>query len=120
MSIYTRRGYLRVMTEEHRDLPLFRVGKYPHPFLVDNLGFEVPAHEPVEPQVSRRRDKVTEVKGFLATRQKPDHLVASCMPARPLDKNSRRDFLVTIAVSYTHLRAHETRHDLVCRLLLEK
>src|SRR5450756_3006605 len=27
---------------------------------------------------------------------------------------------VTEAVSYTHLRAHETRHDLVCRLLLEK
>src|SRR5450756_1424864 len=26
----------------------------------------------------------------------------------------------TSAVSYTHLRAHETRHDLVCRLLLEK
>src|SRR5450756_3184939 len=23
-------------------------------------------------------------------------------------------------MSYTHLRAHETRHDLVCRLLLEK
>src|SRR5450756_2018474 len=31
---------------------------------------------------------------------------------RPL----RRDRFVT--VSYTHLRAHETRHDLVCRLLL--
>ena len=27
---------------------------------------------------------------------------------------------VSKAVSYTHLRAHETRHDLVCRLLLEK
>src|SRR5450756_3014056 len=26
----------------------------------------------------------------------------------------------TKSVSYTHLRAHETRHDLVCRLLLEK
>src|SRR5450756_357457 len=26
----------------------------------------------------------------------------------------------TLSVSYTHLRAHETRHDLVCRLLLEK
>src|SRR5450756_1204380 len=26
----------------------------------------------------------------------------------------------TMSVSYTHLRAHETRHDLVCRLLLEK
>src|SRR5450756_792058 len=28
--------------------------------------------------------------------------------------------LTEAAVSYTHLRAHETRHDLVCRLLLEK
>src|SRR5450756_2680292 len=27
---------------------------------------------------------------------------------------------VLYPVSYTHLRAHETRHDLVCRLLLEK
>ena len=27
---------------------------------------------------------------------------------------------VTYAVSYTHLRAHETVLDLVCRLLLEK
>src|SRR5665648_1141812 len=28
--------------------------------------------------------------------------------------------IITKPVSYTHLRAHETRHDLVCRLLLEK
>src|SRR5450759_5753024 len=28
--------------------------------------------------------------------------------------------LIAYPVSYTHLRAHETRHDLVCRLLLEK
>src|SRR5665648_661950 len=27
---------------------------------------------------------------------------------------------LALTVSYTHLRAHETRHDLVCRLLLEK
>ena len=27
---------------------------------------------------------------------------------------------IVIAVSYTHLRAHETVLDLVCRLLLEK
>ena len=27
---------------------------------------------------------------------------------------------IKVAVSYTHLRAHETREDLVCRLLLEK
>ena len=31
-----------------------------------------------------------------------------------------REALTHLAVSYTHLRAHETRHDLVCRLLLEK
>ena len=29
-------------------------------------------------------------------------------------------YLTDTSVSYTHLRAHETRHDLVCRLLLEK
>src|SRR5665648_928131 len=28
-------------------------------------------------------------------------------------------FKLLVPVSYTHLRAHETRHDLVCRLLLE-
>src|SRR5450756_173496 len=32
----------------------------------------------------------------------------------------RKVFATLTAVSYTHLRAHETRHDLVCRLLLEK
>src|SRR5450756_2975691 len=31
-----------------------------------------------------------------------------------------RSAFVDDPVSYTHLRAHETRHDLVCRLLLEK
>ena len=36
-------------------------------------------------------------------------------------KEKTKDFQVGfIAVSYTHLRAHETVLDLVCRLLLEK
>src|SRR5450756_199164 len=34
--------------------------------------------------------------------------------------NDHAGVAVHEAVSYTHLRAHETRHDLVCRLLLEK
>src|SRR5450759_550083 len=34
-------------------------------------------------------------------------------PGRPAQRSAA-------TVSYTHLRAHETRHDLVCRLLLEK
>ena len=48
--------------------------------------------------------------------QGPDHF----------DRDSAADFAAYVAgatpqaVSYTHLRAHETREDLVCRLLLEK
>ena len=34
--------------------------------------------------------------------------------------NLERGVLILGAVSYTHLRAHETVLDLVCRLLLEK
>src|SRR5450756_3024158 len=37
-----------------------------------------------------------------------------------LDENQRKQDAAVIPVSYTHLRAHETRHDIVCRLLLEK
>ena len=37
----------------------------------------------------------------------------------PVTFNGSRKVTIP-AVSYTHLRAHETRHDLVCRLLLEK
>ena len=33
---------------------------------------------------------------------------------------SVREIGAAVAVSYTHLRAHETRGNLVCRLLLEK
>ncbi len=36
------------------------------------------------------------------------------------DKESERPMLSPEPVSYTHLRAHETVLDLVCRLLLEK
>src|SRR5450756_2733888 len=31
-----------------------------------------------------------------------------------------KEIQALMTVSYTHLRAHETRHDIVCRLLLEK
>src|SRR5450759_5453770 len=38
----------------------------------------------------------------------------------PLANGDAHSMLTAIPpVSYTHLRAHETRHDLVCRLLLE-
>src|SRR5450756_197076 len=38
----------------------------------------------------------------------------------PVERAIRDSDLGLNPVSYTHLRAHETRHDLVCRLLLEK
>eukprot|EP00825_Cyclidium_porcatum_P023933 TRINITY_DN26507_c0_g1_i3.p2 TRINITY_DN26507_c0_g1~~TRINITY_DN26507_c0_g1_i3.p2 ORF type:complete len:230 (-),score=7.99 TRINITY_DN26507_c0_g1_i3:49-738(-) len=43
-------------------------------------------------------------------------------PSNPTGGVYSKENLQAIAdpVSYTHLRAHETRHDLVCRLLLEK
>ena len=45
------------------------------------------------------------------------------MKSRPKMKileSAYNEIINTIAVSYTHLRAHETVLDLVCRLLLEK
>ena len=38
----------------------------------------------------------------------------------PGEGPNARVFVTTVPVSYTHLRAHETVLDLVCRLLLEK
>src|SRR5450756_2615842 len=38
----------------------------------------------------------------------------------PMSAAERSRAMPCTPVSYTHLRAHETRHDLVCRLLLEK
>src|SRR5665811_1631876 len=44
----------------------------------------------------------------------------SSRPAQYGRTTSTQGPIVTNAVSYTHLRAHETVLDLVCRLLLEK
>ena len=51
-----------------------------------------------------------------------DYARAWLTPGSPLEADALTvsPFLGVGAVSYTHLRAHETRHDLVCRLLLEK
>src|SRR5450759_5540360 len=53
----------------------------------------------------------------------PREVIAVQDGATPLSMSGRlRQVMmyIRISVSYTHLRAHETRHDLVCRLLLEK
>src|SRR5659263_30452 len=57
-----------------------------------------------------------------------DRLISAQMNVTELKQTEERlersnqkinEILSSIPVSYTHLRAHETRHDLVCRLLLE-
>ena len=41
-------------------------------------------------------------------------------PTHAFFADEKKKKVRTDAVSYTNLRAHETRHELVCRLLLEK
>src|SRR5665648_907444 len=50
----------------------------------------------------------------LESYEKPEELIPKVKKKEEIKRLPRE------AVSYTHLRAHETRHDLVCRLLLEK
>ena len=44
----------------------------------------------------------------------------ACAPAKGSTCLSKQPHVCVCAVSYTHLRAHETKANLVCRLLLEK
>ena len=60
------------------------------------------------------RDRLSEALGNNAV-----GLIHGQMPPAERDAVMAR-FLSGTAVSYTHLRAHETVLDLVCRLLLEK
>ena len=55
------------------------------------------------------------VESYLIDRQVMDSCARAIYQKIGLKARSGR-----VPVSYTHLRAHETRHDLVCRLLLEK
>ena len=59
---------------------------------------------------------------FEANPEDTDYFHFGALEIRDLKKAFRERFNVDhyIPVSYTHLRAHETVLDLVCRLLLEK
>src|SRR5665648_509329 len=59
--------------------------------------------------------EMIEVVNAILPENKPRYLMGVGTPINILEGIDRG-----IAVSYTHLRAHETRHDIVCRLLLEK
>src|SRR5665811_2418534 len=72
------------------------------------------------PQSGRvvNQEKIRPDKSSVKERAEP---VAAGCPARPRSSTSTGTMLGSlVTVSYTHLRAHETVLDLVCRLLLEK
>src|SRR5450756_59989 len=76
---------------------------------------------PIAPETKARVHDAAAQLGYSG----PNPLVRSLRSGRSgivavvIGDQLRRSFRdpVSIPVSYTHLRAHETRHDLVCRLL---
>src|SRR5450756_817604 len=83
------------------------------------LGFANVLHPGVGLALAGGADKVTE----LVAPSLVDTLL-NIIPTNPFGALSSGAVLpiifFAVPVSYTHLRAHETRHDIVCRLLLEK
>src|SRR5450756_2922700 len=73
-----------------------------------------------------RGAKITTDAGLLAVRELDEMIRLTDMAADLIiDKRTGKNIQHQMPgllrpVSYTHLRAHETRHDIVCRLLLEK
>src|SRR5450759_2931940 len=66
-------------------------------------------------------DRLDQLNSHLGVVARHDHLGALGQRDDAGDVGGPEVELRTVVpVSYTHLRAHETRHDLVCRLLLEK
>ena len=66
--------------------------------------------------------KISEIKLFAESCSIPVHQPEKIKEIEAVQSivNFSPDIIVVIAVSYTHLRAHETGAYLVCRLLLEK
>src|SRR5450756_646702 len=65
----------------------------------------------------------TELNPTSSTCDEPADIVGALPPGPPGERRAAAVVASVsasgpVAVSYTHLRAHETRHDLVCRLLL--
>src|SRR5450756_773013 len=77
--------------------------------------------DPASLVISTRCSEILSRSSWKELRMSP---LSYAAPTRIPSRGSHCRFTVrrrgVSTVSYTHLRAHETRHDLVCRLLLEK
>src|SRR5674536_379427 len=89
---------------------------------------DLEAQFPFFPVESSQRDPTCSARALLAFPCQTCRDLLACSQRGPLQRRSRKVFSqsgsvasrLTIPVSYTHLRAHETPEHLVCRLLLEK
>src|SRR5450756_1902255 len=68
------------------------------------------------PNISERPPPLPLCSKTKRVRMSPPTTNSTCSPIFTAFTKVRPNL---VPVSYTHLRAHETRHDLVCRLLLE-
>src|SRR5680860_1775148 len=89
--------------------------------IIDSYALVHRSYHALPPLVSPEGVLVNGVYGFMLfflkmiNDLKPDYIVATFDVAAPTFRHEEYK-----AVSYTHLRAHETDSYLVCRLLLEK
>ena len=77
-----------------------------------NVGFSIIDAINVRFKLSKQKPKF---KGLLTTGYIGETKVFAIKPLTFMNSSG----VCIKAVSYTHLRAHETRHDLVCSLMLE-
>src|SRR5678810_1071650 len=71
-------------------------------------------------QIDGKSVTTNEIDDILRDETNLDKRRAAWETSKSVGKNLRDDLALLQTVSYTHLRAHETGRNLVCRLLLEK
>src|SRR5665648_602193 len=83
--------------------------------VVEVMGGEQPAYAYIKQALGQRKQVVTANKLLLAIHG-PELKALALRNGKDLLYEGSVLGGIPISVSYTHLRAHETRHDLVCRL----
>src|SRR5450759_5503873 len=98
---------------------MYKLGSFRKPM------FNVQVWCPAAVTSNRAKMPATRTRRAASSVEPGDDKRADTDPQQPESRTGRRRPVrvppppVARPVSYTHLRAHETRHDLVCRLLLE-
>ena len=108
--------------------PMMDSFKQPDPTSTSNAGQDVPSDTVYSDPASENRNRYARAKDQQSRhaqrreRHEQEDRERQMIHLSDLETSdsTRMSIDRKATVSYTHLRAHETRHDLVCRLLLEK